>query len=212
MNDFGTTLIGIFGAAILISVLVGLGIIGWRIIRATLIVIQNPRGHFTTLLYYGAGLFLLLGVMAIFIPAMFGALAIGVQDSIPHARDISQMVTGLFLDTIEDVQTGSFGSFDTGSAVVPDTPPSPPPQQNQGLPGPELQPGDPDMGGGHGVPPEGWVVPVQPAPEIVATQALPPPTLAPLPTSTPPPPTLVPTFDADTYNQLTPAPTPEIIR
>jgi hypothetical protein len=105
-----------------------------------------------------------------------------------------------------------FGSFDTGSAVVPDTPPSPPPQQNQGLPGPELQPGDPDMGGGHGVPPEGWVVPVQPAPEIVATQALPPPTLAPLPTSTPPPPTLVPTFDADTYNQLTPAPTPEIIR
>jgi hypothetical protein len=83
MNDFGTTLIGIFGAAILISVLVGLGIIGWRIIRATLIVIQNPRGHFTTLLYYGAGLFLLLGVMAIFIPAMFGALAIGVQDSIP---------------------------------------------------------------------------------------------------------------------------------
>lgn len=210
MNDFGNTLIGLAGAGILIFILVGLGIIAWRIIRATMIVIQNPRAHFTTLLYFGAGLFLLLAVLAIFIPAMFGALAIGVRDSIPHANEISRLVTGLFLDTVEDVQTGAFGSFDTGSAVQPQGSPPPPPA-NQAPAGPELQQTDPDFGGGHGAPPSGWVVPVQPQPELLATQSLPPPTLAPLPTSTPRP-TVQPTYDANTWNQQTPAPTPEIMQ
>ena len=213
--DPANLLLGLAGLVVVVSVVIGIGIIGWRLIVYTMNLLRQPRPSVFSLLYYAGVLILLILVISVFVPLMAGAIYQAVTDSREDVMGTAYELNSWIIEAVEGVSDGTFGTFSNSRLT---------PQQQQNQPAPpsfnpnaqgELLPTDPDMGGGHGVPPDGWVVPVpqeQPLPTPHTIEVIPPPTLAPRPTATRRPPTPVPTFDAGTWNQLTPAPTPEIVK